>query len=232
MIFLLWLSSEIIWWQCNTLFQLETVCDFKTHCTAQSLLALCSLTLLRGFFLQTVPVPRGVCRWCFAAATAAPGAAAWLSPAGAAGLYSYWHSPSTKEAKHRSTFIFFSCYFYHKPKLLYLTVSALSLYNYCGVFFFYLICRDHWLSCVLFTLLLCLSCTAYSKHYILHTHLNIRHIYVQMFHLFHYTSSVFLQRSLKIHLLPVLLHGTVWAGGRPLAARGLLVSPQTAASVL
>lgn len=136
MIFLLWLSSEIIWWQCNTLFQLETVCDFKTHCTAQSLLALCSLTLLRGFFLQTVPVPRGVCRWCFAAATAAPGAAAWLSPAGAAGLYSYWHSPSTKEAKHRSTFIFFSCYFYHKPKLLYLTVSALSLYNYCGGFFF------------------------------------------------------------------------------------------------
>lgn len=136
MIFLLWHSSEIIWWQCNTLFQLETVCDFKTHCTAQSLLALCSLTLLRGFFLQTVPVPRGVCRWCFAAATAAPGAAAWLSPAGAAGLYSYWHSPSTKEAKHRSTFIFFSCYFYHKPKLLYLTVSALSLYNYCGVVFF------------------------------------------------------------------------------------------------
>lgn len=57
-------------------------------------------------------MPREVCRWCSAAAPAAPGVAAWLSPAGAAGLYSYWHSPSTTEAKHRSTFI--STY---KPKL-------------------------------------------------------------------------------------------------------------------
>lgn len=164
MIFLLWLSSEIIWWQCNTLFQLETVCDFKTHCTAQSLLALCSLILLRGFFLQTVPVPSGVCRWCFAAAPAAPGAAAWLSPAGAAGLYSYWHSPSTKEAKHRSTFIFFSCYFYQKLKCIFnftIILCILLFLHYpfttvVGVFL-NLICRDHWLSCVLFTQLLCLS---------------------------------------------------------------------------
>lgn len=55
---------------------------------------LCNI-VIRKLLLWTVPVTHGVCRWCFAAVPAAPDAAAWLSPAGAVDLYSYWHSPST-----------------------------------------------------------------------------------------------------------------------------------------
>ena len=78
-------------------FKIENLCK-KTHCTVQFVMIV---------FWWTVPAPLGVCRWCFAAAPAAPGAAAWLSPAGAARLCSYWHSPSTEEAKHSSIFIYF-----------------------------------------------------------------------------------------------------------------------------
>lgn len=47
--------------------------------------------------LREAPVTRAVCRWCFAAVPAAPDAAAWLSPAGAAGLCSCRRSPSTED---------------------------------------------------------------------------------------------------------------------------------------
>lgn len=109
--------------------------DDFLHYSELKLFVLQSLVTREVFF---VPVPRGVCRWCFAAAPAAPGAAAWLSPAGDAGLYSYCHSPSTKEAKHKKNFylissvVVFSC---HKSKcsfyshFVHLSVSVLSSHN-------------------------------------------------------------------------------------------------------
>lgn len=90
-----------------------------------------SWLLLEVFSWWTVPAPHGVCRWCSAAAPAAPGAAAWLSPAGAAHLCSYRHSPSTKEAKHSSTFIYFPLlisflsFLNHTSHFVHLTVSVL-----------------------------------------------------------------------------------------------------------
>lgn len=56
-----------------------------------------------------VPAPPAVCRWCFAAVPEAPGAVAWLSPVGAAGLSSYCSSP-LPEVKHRECLFIFSCF--------------------------------------------------------------------------------------------------------------------------
>lgn len=82
----------------NLITLYETVLDIILEVTAQPVLTLRSPILsTEGCF--TLPEPHGVCHLCFAAAPAAPGAAAWLSPAGAARLYSYSHSPSATEAK-------------------------------------------------------------------------------------------------------------------------------------
>ena len=72
--------------------------------SAQLLLASYSLLLLSNpdvrVCLVNRPVLHGVCHLCFAAAPGAPGAAAWLSLAGAAGLCSYWHLPSAGNGNH------------------------------------------------------------------------------------------------------------------------------------
>ena len=101
-------------------------------------------------------MPHVVCHWCFAAVPGVPGVAVWLSLIDAAGLYSYWHPPSAKEAKHRSAVIplISVITFYHKPTVNQFLISFyFLLINYfkalCVSIFIFCFQQTFTISCFL-----------------------------------------------------------------------------------